>query len=74
MTATHTTTGTSSFAGRLRAAVEEQNGSVPAHRRGRDWHRAVQCTVSNPRRTRGLPAADQPAVEDFATRLRRAVG
>ncbi len=72
-----TATRTSTFAGRLRNAVEEQNGSVPAHRRARDWHRPAQRSVANPRRTRGLPAGDTTATgadEDFAARLRRAIG
>lgn len=56
-----------SFAGRLRAAVQEDSRSVPAHRRERNWHRAAQRSVANPQRTRGLS-------EDFAERLRRAVG
>ena len=75
MTATRTATS-ETFASRLRAAVEEDHRSVPAHRRERNWHRAAQCSVANPRRTRGLIAAAeaQPVAEDFATRLRRAIG
>ena len=90
MTATRTTsfsstssTTTSTFAGRLRAAVEQDQRSVPAHRRARDWHGSTQTSVANPRRTRGLvrpdapaeqtPAAQTTSAEDFAARLRRAV-
>ena len=82
MTATQTSTQTSTstgFAGRLRAALEQDHHSVPEHRRARDWHGTTQCSVANPRRTRGLVREDVTAVtadpsEDFATRLRRAVG
>jgi hypothetical protein len=56
------------FADRLHAAVEVDQRSVPAHRRDRNWHGTVQSSVANPRRTRGLTA------EDFAERLRHAVG
>ena len=76
MTATRTATS-ETFASRLRAAVEEDHRSVPMHRRERNWHRAAQRSVANPRRTRGLTApGEAPAVgaEDFAARLRRAVG
>ena len=65
MTATRTATS-QPFADRLRAATEDKR-SVPAHRRGRNWHGGVQSSVANPSRTRGLTA------EDFAERLRRAV-
>jgi hypothetical protein len=76
MTATRTTSTSSTFAGRLRAAAEETSRSVPAHRRARDWHGAAQHSVANPRRTRGLttPGEAPGHDEDFATRLRRAVG
>ena len=73
MTATQSTS--SAFASRLRAAVEQDHGSVPAHRRARDWHGAAQSSVANPPRTRGLRRDDRtPDDADFATRLRRAVG
>ncbi|GAA1919849.1 hypothetical protein [Nocardioides marmoribigeumensis] len=83
MTATRTSgqTSTSStgstFAGRLRAAVEQAQPSVPEHRRARDWHGSTQHSVANPRRTRGLVREDATGgggTGDFATRLRRAVG
>lgn len=65
---TQPTTSSATFAGRLRVAVQEETRSVPAHRRARNWHGAAQRSVANPQRTRGLSA------EDFAERLRRAVG
>jgi hypothetical protein len=80
MTATRRTTSTTSstFASRLRAAVEQDQGSVPAHRRARDWHGSTQRDVANPRRTRGLTADATDhgtgTTEEFAARLRRAVG
>jgi hypothetical protein len=64
---TQTVTSSETFAGRLRAAVQEETRSVPAHRRARNWHGAAQRSVANPQRTRGLS-------EDFAERLRHAVG
>ena len=60
------------FAGRLRAAVHEDSRSIPAQRSARSWHAAVESSVANPRRTRGLTAPGE--APDFATRLRRAVG
>jgi hypothetical protein len=76
MTATRTATS-QPFASRLRAAVEGDQGSVPAHRRARNWHHAVERSVANPLRTRGLAVPGTPPAaesEDFAERLRRAVG
>jgi hypothetical protein len=83
MTATQTNSqttdraGSETFASRLRAAVEQDHRSVPAHRRARDWHSPTQRNVANPRRTRGLrvPGDETSAgtAEDFAARLRRAV-
>ena len=64
----HAAPTATTFAWRLRTAVTQDNGSVPAHRRGRNWHDAAQTSVANPRRTRGL---GRP--EDFAERLRQAV-
>ena len=73
MTAT-STARTPDFATRLRTAVAAADGrSVPEHRRARDWHRSVEVSVANPTRTRRLRAPGESA-EDFATRLRRAVG
>lgn len=57
MTATQTATSSETFADRLRAAVQEDSRSVPAHRRARNWHGAGEHTVANPRRTRGLSAS-----------------
>ncbi len=74
MTATQTATSSERFARRLSAAMQDDR-SVPADRRARNWHGAAQRSVANPRRTRGLAVAGEaPASDDFATRLRRAVG
>ena len=75
MTATTTTSSASGspFASSLRAPVEQDHRAVPAHRRSRNWHGAVQTSVANPRRTRGLSARDADGFADVATRLRRAV-
>ena len=74
MTATRTATS-QTFARRLRTAVEQDQGSVPAHRRARNWHAGPDQSVANPRRTRGLTQPGQaPGPQDFAARLRRAVG
>jgi len=37
----------------------QDHGSVPAHRRARNWHGSAQNSVANPRRTRGLAVAGE---------------